>query len=188
MGCANRQQGFSLIELVVGMVLLAIALTSVLGLLINLGPRSVDPVQQLRAAQLAERLGNEILQRHYDEQSPPDGRFRCGETVPAETIPPCSAPASYGPDQDELSPYQFDDVDDFDTGGHWQDASFFTRMTAGSSDAEYRYYQIRIAVTAVDLYGDLSPGADGALGKRITLTVRDPADQLLDFSFYRGNY
>ena len=52
----SLKRGFTLIELIVGIVLLAVALTGILGLLINQAPQAVDPVQQVRAAQLAQRV------------------------------------------------------------------------------------------------------------------------------------
>ena len=57
----KARRGFTLIEFVVGIVLLAIALTGILGLLINQAPQSVDPVQQVRGAQLAQRILGEVL-------------------------------------------------------------------------------------------------------------------------------
>ena len=91
------ERGFTLIELIVGIVLLAVALTGILGLLINQAPKAVDPVQQVRAAQLAQRLAGEILQKSFDEQSDHNGgRYRCGEVVAGVTIPACST--HYGPD------------------------------------------------------------------------------------------
>ncbi|WP_257981397.1 type IV pilus modification PilV family protein, partial [Aeromonas salmonicida] len=78
----SPDRGFTLIELIVGIVLLAVALTGILGLLINQAPQAVDPVQQVRAAQLAQRLAGEMLQKSFDEQSDHNGgRYRCGETV-----------------------------------------------------------------------------------------------------------
>ncbi len=41
----NASRGFTLVELVVGIVLLTIALTGILGLLVNQAPQAVDPVQ-----------------------------------------------------------------------------------------------------------------------------------------------
>ena len=70
----KARRGFTLIEFVVGIVLLAIALTGILGLLINQAPQAVDPVQQVRGAQLAQRILSEVLQKSFDEHSDP--RFR----------------------------------------------------------------------------------------------------------------
>ncbi|POG23615.1 MSHA biogenesis protein MshD [Aeromonas bestiarum] len=183
------ERGFTLIELIVGIVLLAVALTGILGLLINQAPQAVDPVQQVRAAQLAQRLAGEILQKSFDENSDHNGgRYRCGETVVGVTIPACST--RYGLDG-EPAPYAFNDVDDFDTSGNWVDANLFTQTAAGISSEEYRNYRVKIAVNAVDFSdGTLKNtcAAPCSVGKRIDLQVRLPDQSVLDFSFYRGNY
>ena len=182
------ERGFTLIELIVGIVLLAVALTGILGLLINQAPQAVDPVQQVRAAQLAQRLTGEILQKSFDEQSDHNGgRYRCGEQVAGVTITPCSG--SYGSDG-EPAPYAYNDVDDFDTAGNWRDASWFTQTSSGIGSAEYRNYQVKIAVSAVDFSDGTFKNctAPCSVGKRIDLQVRLPNQSVLDFSFYRGNY
>lgn len=203
----KRARGFTLIELIVGIVLLSVALTGILGLLINQAPRAVDPVQQVRAAQLAQRLLGEILQKSFDEHSDHNGgRYRCGETVDGQFYGDCSCPRNtpsciqkppepaiagwqatfYGPDG-EPAPYAYNDVDDFDTGGQWRDASLFTQTGAGVSDQEYRRYQVKIAVTPDTLLGSPGPGAE-SIGKRIALTVRLPDQSEVAFTLYRGNY
>ncbi|MCR6739263.1 prepilin-type N-terminal cleavage/methylation domain-containing protein [Aeromonas dhakensis] len=203
-------RGFTLIELIVGIVLLAVALTGILGLLVNQAPSAVDPVQQVRAAQLAQRLAGEIQQKSFDEQSDHNGgRYRCGETFNGQFYGDCSCPvgvtctqkppapaitgwqtSQYGPDG-EPSPYAYNDVDDFDTAGSWQDASFYTQSGGIIASDEYRNYQVRIAVSPVDF-------SDGtfkntctvpcSVGKRIDLQIKLPDESVLDFSFYRGNY
>ena len=186
----KARRGFTLIEFVVGIVLLAIALTGVLGLLINQAPQAVDPVQQVRAAQLAQRILSEVLQKSFDERSDHNGgRFRCGETAdePAVTYSPCTAPADYGPDGGESRPYQFNDVDDFDTGGSWVEANRFTQTAAGVSEEEYRHYRVKIAVVPDALFGSTGHGAE-SIGKRIELAVRLPDGSEVDFALYRGNY
>lgn len=182
------ERGFTLIELIVGIVLLAVALTGILGLLINQAPQAVDPVQQVRAAQLAQRLTGEILQKSFDEQSDHNGgRYRCGEQVAGVTIALCSG--SYSPDG-EPAPYAYNDVDDFDTAGNWRDASWFTQTSSGIGSDEYRNYQVKIAVSAVDFSDGTFKNctAPCSVGKRIDLQVRLPNQSVLDFSFYRGNY
>lgn len=183
-------RGFTLIEFVVGMVLLAVALTGILGLLINQAPQSVDPVQQVRAAQLAQRILNEVLEKSFDEHSDHNGgRFRCGETAGTPPIAhaPCTASADYGPDGGETRPYEFNDVDDFDTGGSWVAANRFTQTAAGVSEEEYRHYRVKIAVVPDALFGSTGHGAE-SIGKRIELWVRLPDKSELAFALYRGNY
>ncbi|HEH9441215.1 TPA: prepilin-type N-terminal cleavage/methylation domain-containing protein [Aeromonas sobria] len=184
----SLKRGFTLIELIVGIVLLAVALTGILGLLINQAPQAVDPVQQVRAAQLAQRLSGEILQKSFDEQSDHNGgRYRCGEQVVGVTTSPCSS--SYGTDS-EPAPYAYNDVDDFDTAGNWLNANTLTQTAAGSSGEEYRNYQVKIVVSAVDFSDGTfkSCTAPCSVGKRIDLQVKLPDGSVLDFSFYRGNY
>ena len=184
----SPDRGFTLIELIVGIVLLAVALTGILGLLINQAPQAVDPVQQVRAAQLAQRLAGEMLQKSFDEQSDHNGgRYRCGETVTGVTIPACSS--SYGSDGEPAS-YDYNDVDDFDTAGNWVDANTLTQTAAGVSSEEYRNYQVKIAVNGVDFSDGSfnSCTAPCSVGKRIDLQVKLPDESVLDFSFYRGNY
>ncbi|MCF3096456.1 type II secretion system protein [Aeromonas australiensis] len=203
----SLKRGFTLIELIVGIVLLAVALTGMLGLLINQAPQAVDPVQQVRAAQLAQRLSGEILQKSFDEHSDHNGgRYRCGETFNGQFYGDCSCPVGvactqnppapaiagwqpslYGPDG-ELAPYAYNDVDDFDTAGNWRSASWFTQTSlVTNNDDEYRNYQVRITVTPDDLFGSPGPKAE-SIGKRVLLQVKLPDGSVLDFSFYRGNY
>ncbi|BBT96965.1 MSHA (mannose-sensitive hemagglutinin) pili minor prepilin protein MshD [Aeromonas veronii] len=186
----SLKRGFTLIELIVGIVLLAVALTGMLGLLINQAPQAVDPVQQVRAAQLAQRLAGEILQKSFDENSDHNGgRYRCGEQVAGVTISPCSS--SYGPDgTGESEPYTYNDVDDFDTAGNWVDANTLTQTAVGVSEEEYRNYQVNIAVSGADFSDGSfkSCAAPCSVGKRIDLQIKLPDGSVLDFSFYRGNY
>lgn len=199
------RRGFTLVEFIVGIVLLAVALTGILGLLINQAPQAVDPVQQVRAAQLAQRILGEVLQKSFDERSDHNGgRFRCGETAgsPAVTYPPCTDTASYGPESGETRPYQFNDVDDYQTSaicgkglascdGDWVPANYFSAQSGqGLDESEYRQYGIRIRVSGADLTGASLPTCTGpcSIGKRIELWVRLPDRSELAFALYRGNY
>jgi MSHA pilin protein MshD len=201
----NTGLGFTLIEFIVGIVLLAVALTGILGLLVKQAPKAVDPVQQVRAAQLAQRILSEVLQKSFDEHSDHNGgRFRCGETAgtPAVTYPACTDSASYGPDSGETRPYQFNDVDDYQTSaicakglvscdGGWVPANYFSAQSGSSLDmSEYRQFGIRIRVSGVDLTKDPLPACSGtcSTGKRIELWVRLPDRSEVAFALYRGNY
>lgn len=192
----SPDRGFTLIELVIGITLLALALSSVLGLLLNQSSRSVDPVQHARASQLAQRLLGQIGQKSFDERSDHNGgQLRCGEEVAGQPFPPghsghCSAQGDYGPDLNENEPAQFNDVDDFDTGGNWRDANWFTQYLGNINAAEYRGYQLMIAVTGVDLTATppASCASPCAIGKQVALTVRLPDQSTLEFALWRGNY
>ena len=189
-------RGFTLIELVIGIVLLAVALGGMMGLLVSQTSQAIDPVQQVRAAQLAQRLLNEILSRSFDAHSDHNGsRWRCGETVDGIPYDACTLPSAYGPESGESSSYLFDDVDDYHTpaicashltscaGGEWVPAAYFTQSSDEVRD-DYRNYQVRILVTP-------GAGCTAALCstfKIIRLTVRLPDGSELPFAVTRGNY
>ncbi|WP_427980905.1 type IV pilus modification PilV family protein, partial [Agarivorans sp.] len=61
--------GFTLIELIVGIVVMAIALVVISSFLVPQARRSIEPVYQFRAAELGSSLMNEILSKSFDEQS-----------------------------------------------------------------------------------------------------------------------
>ena len=190
------RRGFTLIELVIGIVLLAVALGGMMGLLVSQTSQATDPVQQVRAAQLAQRLLNEILSRSFDAHSDHNGsRWRCGETVDGIPYDACTLPSAYGPESGESSSYLFDDVDDYHTpaicvshltscaGGEWVPAAYFTQSSDEVRD-DYRNYQVRILV---------APGAGCtavlcSTFKIIRLTVRLPDGSELPFAVTRGNY
>ncbi|MFC5707074.1 prepilin-type N-terminal cleavage/methylation domain-containing protein [Aeromonas eucrenophila] len=201
----DARRGFTLIEFIVGIVLLAVALTGILSLLNSLAPQSVDPVQQVRAAQLAQRILNEVLQKSFDERSDHNGgRFRCGETAgtPPVTYPACTDTANYGPESSEVRPYQFNDVDDYQTSAicsknlvscdaGWVPANYFSAQSGqGLDEAEYRQFGVKIRVSGVDLTKDPLPACSGtcSTGKRVELWVRLPDRSELAFALYRGNY
>ncbi|GAB3241395.1 prepilin-type N-terminal cleavage/methylation domain-containing protein [Pseudaeromonas pectinilytica] len=191
-----RGAGFTLIELVMGIVLIAIALGGMLGLLINQSAESTEPVQQVRAAQLAQRLLNDISARSFDQNSDHNGsHWRCGETVNGITYATCTLPTGYGPDPGETKPYLFNDVDDYHTpaicsqdltscsDSSWVAASYFTDNSVATQN-DYPNYRVQIVVTP-------GPGCSAtgcSTVKLITVTVQLPDGSQLPFALLRGNY
>lgn len=198
MGSTSRRRsaGFTLIELVMGIVLIAIALGGMLGLLINQSAESTEPVQQVRAAQLAQRLLNDISARSFDQNSDHNGsHWRCGETVNGITYATCTLPTGYGPESGETTPYLFNDVDDYHTpaicsqhlttcsNNSWVAASYFTDNSV-ATQSDYPNYRVQIVI---------APGSGcSATGcttvKLITVTVQLPDGSQLPFALLRGNY
>ncbi|MGL4757172.1 MAG: type IV pilus modification PilV family protein [Aeromonadaceae bacterium] len=190
-----KARGFTLMELVITLVLLSIVLVPMVGLLVDQSRKALDPVQEVRASQLAQRLFNQMLSRAYDQNSDLNGsRWRCGEVLNGVTYPTCTASAGYGPDSGETRAYLFNDVDDFDTAaicnkgltscdsGNWVRASFFTQDSSGEA-SEYAGFSVHIAVTAV-----AGCAANCAQAKHVLLQIRLPAGGTLPFAFERGNY
>ncbi|MFT6209390.1 MAG: MSHA pilin protein MshD, partial [Colwellia sp.] len=83
----NKPRGFTLIELVVGIVVFSIALMLFTSLIVPQAVRSVDPIFQVRATELAQSLINEIVSKPFDENSNrTGGTARCNEdlSVPSD--------------------------------------------------------------------------------------------------------
>ncbi len=198
----RRTKGFTLVELVVGMVVLAIALTVITTMLVTQSKDSVEPVHRVRAAELGQSLLNEILSRAYDENSDHNGGlYRCGEIWQQPPLPqtatswfdgsnwqisgtpvaiPCTAPGSYGNDGEVRA--SFNDVDDYQRG--FDDGPVQDALGASLPDV-YQNFKVRIVVTEDS---SLMPGGAANQGKRIDLTVKTPTGEEINFSVIRGNY
>ena len=74
------QQGFTLIETIVGIVVLSIAFSIFTTLIFPLANQSAEQVHQIKAAELGQSMINEILAKAFDENSEMSGGYyRCGE-------------------------------------------------------------------------------------------------------------
>ncbi len=168
--------GFTLIELITGIVVLAIGMVVIVSFLVPLARRGIDPVYQFRAASIGQSLMNEILSKSYDENSDHTGGglWRCGETTVDEPLA-CTASASYGND-DESRAY-YNDVDDYSTNGEF--IAIDDSLGQDLSDI-YRNYTYKVAIDSSE------QGESQA--KRVDLWIKDPAGQTYAFSAYRWNY
>lgn len=172
----HHRKGFTLIELIVGILLFGIALSIVITLVVNQTQQSISPVLQTRAAALAKSLSDEILGRAFDENSMLDGSLvRCGENGTA-----CTAAASLGPEE---SRENYDDVDDYNnlfanSGGNIESA-LGQSITAGSANL-YQGFSVDVVVEY--------DNSLGSIGKRVTISVTTPGNDVLDFTFFRMNY
>ena len=120
-----NRKGFTLVELVVGIIVLGIVVAGVIPILGSMEVKSVEPLFQVKADLLAHRIYNQIRQRDFDENSDHSGgECRCGENishygVSVCNLKDCTVASDFGPDGDEkinLKQEFFNDVDDFDTG------------------------------------------------------------------------
>ncbi|OIN14014.1 type IV pilus modification PilV family protein [Oceanisphaera psychrotolerans] len=99
------QRGISLLEYVLGLVILAIVLVGA-GLFFLSQPRQLDPVFQFRAVSLAEALAEQIVAVKYDANNNPVAQERCG----IDGVPAC-ANSPQASASDEVSSFAV--VDDF---------------------------------------------------------------------------
>lgn len=182
----TNQYGFTLIEIVVGIVVLAIALTLITSLIVPAARQSVSPVYQVRATELGQAMLNEITGRSFDENSDRrGGRIRCGE----QGIE-CTPQVEFCPEQSQARE-RFNDVDDYhclsNSPGTTGDCFSELRNALGEViAARYPNYLYAISVC----YSTPQGSCTGSISpiKKITVTVTTPENQDLAFSSLRGNF
>jgi MSHA pilin protein MshD len=181
----QRTQGFTLIELVVGIVVFALALALFTSLLVPQAIKSVDPIYQVRATELAQSLINEIAGKSFDENSSRSGELlRCNEVG----APLCTANVDLGPDGTE-SREDFNDVDDYHNLSE-VDGNILNSLGENISIGGIGLYQGFQANVSVIYDDDVDGLDDGVIGnsKLIIVSIVTPNDEAMMFSTYRNNY
>lgn len=181
-------RGFTLIESVVVMVVMAIAMVTITSFLAPQFSRSADLNYQSRAVALGHGLMTQILARSFDENSTQlGGLVRCSSIdAGAKT---CSGLAGsellLGKDGTEIPP-NFNDVDDFI--GCWTASvvttgcpnNLYDLISSGANSA-YHNFEVNIAVA----YFSNSPNK---MLKQIIIKIEAGQQAPLEFIAYRGNY
>ncbi|GAA0856549.1 type II secretion system protein [Aliiglaciecola litoralis] len=194
-----KQTGFTLIEMIVGIVIFGIALSLVTTLIFPQARRSVDPIMQVRATELAGTLLREISAKAFDENS--RGSIRCNDDLNADGDfndageIACTAASDLGPEPGEsrtASQSNFDDVDDYNglVQGAGQ-ADPIIRNSLGEVlvvDGQTLYAGFSVSVSVV-YDGNMDGVADiNQTAKLITVNVNTPGGETLQFARYRSNY
>ncbi|GGY94006.1 MSHA biogenesis protein MshD [Shewanella fodinae] len=161
-----ERQGFTLIELVIGMLVLSIAIVLLTSVLFPQSDRAAATLQRVRASELAGSVLNEIWGKAYDENSGFGGVPACGskDGVNCSTV--------FGPDGENRNDY--DDVDDYNG---LNESSEMLNSNQHYADL-YPGFSLRVTVT---------PGSD-ANTKLITVIVGTPAGEVIQFNAVRSNY
>ncbi len=171
----RKSGGATLVELIIAIVIMAVALVS-LAMTISLSAgKSADIFWQVKVVELGQAYMEEILSRRFDEATPVGGIPAC---EPGGTS--CSA---IGVDAGETRPL-FDDVDDYDgvDDSPPKDAE-------GNDRPSYAGYRVQVSVAYADAGQQTAYSLDGAHdAKLITVTVSHPTGSALVFSAYKGNY
>lgn len=95
-------KGFTLIELIVGIVVLSISFSLLTSLILPLSEKSAKQLHQVRASELGQSMMNEILARAFDQQSDmAGGLVRCSEGTTVCTSPDEDDDPHFGPDGTE---------------------------------------------------------------------------------------
>jgi MSHA pilin protein MshD len=210
----TKQVGFTLIELVAGIIAFAIVIALITGLIVPQATRSIDPIFQVRATELAQSLMNEISSKAFDEESDDasGGLVRCGESSQSITdsvfgegavLPtgisigdaePCTPPNELAADAGEVSRMDFDDVDDFNGlsggfNGNNIENSLGLTLALNGQDL-YEGFQVQVSVFYDSDLNGIVDDVDNPNRntKLITITVITPNNEVLQFSSYRTNF
>lgn len=180
----NRlQQGFTLIELIIGIVVFAVAMAMMTSLIFPQVQRSIEPIYQIRATELANTLINEIQAKSFDENSKPWlGLGRCDETDP----PLCTLARDLGPDNETRD--LFDDVDDYH-GLNISGQHLISNQSNQSYQDLYQNFDLNVVVFYdSDFNGIEDTDITSRGAKLIQVTVTTPSGQTIKFATYRSNY
>ncbi|MGB5325714.1 MAG: prepilin-type N-terminal cleavage/methylation domain-containing protein [Pseudomonadales bacterium] len=180
-------RGFTLIEIIVGFVIGAFAISLFTTLILPQLTRSAEPMFQVRAAELAQSILEEAASRRYDENSAVGGTPPCNSAG----APVCTPSGSLGVDAGETNRSNFDDVDDYNAfcsaDNNVQDI-FGSDITASGQFAGFSFR------FCVDYDGDYDAALNEAGinefdAKLLSVTVTPPAPAVpLSISMYRSNY
>jgi MSHA pilin protein MshD len=169
--------GFTLIELVVGMMVIAIAIVMLTSMLFPQADRAAKTLHRVRSAELAHSVMNEIWGKRYDQNTNPNGGVpACGSSAGSACSYALAVDGTpfLGPDGESRD--TFNDVDDYN--GLDQDAN----MLDSSQTYAQAYPRYRLKVTV--MYLDSATKAQ----KLITVAVTTPASEEITYQALRSNY
>lgn len=191
----HDQRGFTLIEMIVGIVVFAVALTLVTTLIFPQAGRSVDPIMQVRATELAATLMREITAKSFDENG--EGSIRCNDDLNDDGDfedngeSACTNSTDLGPESGEsrnATTSNFDDIDDYnglsESAGQIRNSLGEVLQLSGQNLYEGFSYTVSVVYDGnLDGISDNNQGA-----KLITISVTTPGGEALEFATYRSNY
>jgi len=174
---AIQQKGFTLIEIIIGIVVLAISLSIIGSLIAPTEQKSAEQILQVKAAELAQSLLNDINARAYDQNSDmAGGRIRCGE--PGDGSNDCTSAADLGPDLGESSRGSYNDVDDFH--------GYKAKLTANEQNLAQGYSNFTVNVDVS--YDGATLGVANNAAKLILVTITTPLGTPFEFASYKANF
>jgi MSHA pilin protein MshD len=186
---AKKGAGFTLIELIIGIVVLSISLSIISTLIVPAEQKSADQIHLVKAAELGQSFLNDISARAFDENSDmAGGRDRCGDTDGnGVVLSPCTDASKLGPedgndgrlDKGETTRSLFNDVDDFN------EYSKLFNTNDGDLHASYANFKIDVQV----IYDGLSLNLPNDINaKRITVTITTPLGTEIKFATHKANF
>jgi MSHA pilin protein MshD len=183
-----KHKGFTLIETIVGLVVLAVSFSVITTIIYPIAEQSAEQLHQIKAAELGQSMLNEIQSKAFDQNSDmAGGLIRCGEF--AVVCSPVMGPEDGNdgrPDDDEDSRDLFNDVDDYNN-------LIYSAGNIENSQGQvlnlYTGYAISVRVcNDSDYDGDCSTNIDNSTAKLITVIVTTPTNFDIVFATYKVNF
>lgn len=183
-----RNKGFTLIETIVGIVVLAVSLSVITTLIYPIAEQSAGQLHQIKAAELGQSMLNEIQNKAFDQNSDmAGGLIRCGESsVVCSSVMGPEDGIDGRPDNNEDSRNLFNDVDDYhdliyDAGKIENSQGQVLNLYAG--------YALKVTVCNDSNYdGDCLTNGNNITAKLITIIVTTPTGFDVVFATYRVNF
>ena len=176
------KNGFTLIEVIIGIVVFAISLAIIVSLILPTDKNSADQIHQIKASALAQALMDDIMSRAFDENSDmAGGAKRCDEDKDGNgSVEPSELCSSvFGPDSGESDRSLYDDVDDFN--------GYSLQVDAIDDPLDQGYSSFTINVT-VSYAGTQLGLSNNRLAKLVAVTVTTPFKTDIEFSVYKANF
>ena len=173
----KHQSGFTLIELVVFIVILAVGLTGTILAINQTVTNAPKAMMQLRAMEISQAYLDEISTKRFDENTGQGGLPTCDSPTPAAPITACSS--VLGPEAGETR-NTFNDVDDYNGTNDSPPVD-----AAGNSNPDYTGYRVQISLSYA---GTELALANNRFAKRISLVITSPFGDRIPVSYYRTNF
>lgn len=164
-----RQSGVTLVELIITIVVLGIALSTLVSALSEGVSQSATPLWEAKALELQQAYLDEILAMQFDDAGAAGG----GEVSLADA--PCVLST-----EGQSRPL-FDDVDDY----HNLTDQPPVLIEPGIDMSQYAQYAVSVQVACAGSDLGLS---ENRLAKRILVTVTAPGGQSRNVAVYKGNF
>ncbi|WP_394129337.1 prepilin-type N-terminal cleavage/methylation domain-containing protein [Shewanella maritima] len=166
-----KSTGFTLIELVVGMLVISIALVLMLTMLFPQADRSVETLHRVRSAELAHSVMNEIWGKRYDQNTNPNGGVPACDSAVAGALN-CST--TLGPNGEARD--NFNDVDDY----HGLTINSLMLDSTDTYASLYPNFNMNVTVAYIN--------SATRAQKLITVEVTTPTNESIVYQSVRSNY
>lgn len=210
----KNEAGISLIEMIIFILVVAVAFTGIMMATLNTTLHSADSMIRIRTVELSQSLLEEIYLKAYDHTSPVGGgcvqfsdaaKTRCTSGITPTSDP--DIPTVLGAEEGQANRVNFNDVDDFHDLAYCgagvtttlppctQACLPLTNQSGVDISNDYRGFSIcmRASYSGGEL-NNIAPSSGPTVNvlandaKKIELHIKDPLDSKLVFSIYKANF